>query len=145
MIGIVIGLIVALVLFYACAYTFYEIACMKGHGERKYFWWTFFIPLMGALMVIALPDRGAIENLHTSEDFPVLKLSNEESPFHVSVGPPSIPPIADVPKDDKPVTPVVVAPYSTDTEAQIECPACGRVQRANRTVCWECGAKFNKN
>ena len=57
MIWIIIGVIVALVLFYACANAFYEIACMKGHDERTYFWWTFFVPLLGALMVIALPDR----------------------------------------------------------------------------------------
>ena len=57
MIWIILGVIIALILAYACANTFYEIACMKEHNDRKYFWWTFFVPLMGALMVVALPDR----------------------------------------------------------------------------------------
>ena len=144
MIWIIIGVIVALVLFYACANAFYEIACMKGHDEKKYFWWTFFIPLLGALMVIALPDRVSTKERLTDEAFPVLNLSKKESPLHVSAAVPSAYPTADVSKAEQPASPIEVAPLATDAEDVIECPACGLVQKANRTVCWECGAKFIK-
>ncbi len=53
----VLVLIFALVIGYAAANTFYAIACMKGHNDRKYFWWCFACLPVGALMVIALPDR----------------------------------------------------------------------------------------
>lgn len=36
---------------------FYSVAKMKGHSERKYFWITFFFPIYGMPLVIALPDR----------------------------------------------------------------------------------------
>lgn len=35
----------------------YDIAVMKGHPEKKYFWWCFWMAMLGYLMVIALPDR----------------------------------------------------------------------------------------
>ena len=53
----IISLIIAFILDYAYAKAIYEIACVKGADNRKYFWWTFIMPLFGALMVIALPDR----------------------------------------------------------------------------------------
>ena len=56
-IAVMLTLIVCLLVSYAAANAFYSIACMKGHEERKYFWWTFLAFPIGALMVIALPDR----------------------------------------------------------------------------------------
>ena len=43
---------------------------------------------------------------------------------------------------DAPEAAPVVTPRTTGEDDQIECPACGKLQRANRTVCWGCGAKF---
>lgn len=36
---------------------FSSIAAEKGYVNKKYFWFTFLIPVVGMLMVIALPDR----------------------------------------------------------------------------------------
>ena len=36
---------------------FEKIAEMKGHAGKRYFWWTFFLGLVGMLMVASLPDR----------------------------------------------------------------------------------------
>ncbi len=36
---------------------FQDIAQMKGHDGRGYFWWVLFLGPIGMLMVIALPDR----------------------------------------------------------------------------------------
>lgn len=33
-----------------------RIAEMKGHHEKRYFWITFFLWIVGMLLVIALPD-----------------------------------------------------------------------------------------
>lgn len=52
---------------------------MKGHDERKYFWWTFFVPLLGALMVIALPDRKEMERGESK----VMSLWKSEEPNSV--------------------------------------------------------------
>lgn len=138
----VIIVIITLILSYACANTFYEIASMKGHDEGKYFWWTFFVPLLGALMVIALPDRVSAKARLAAEDSSPHR--KEESPLHVPTAVPSIPPTVDVPEAEHPVSPMMVTPRATGIEAQIECPVCGKLQKADRTVCWKCGAKFNK-
>lgn len=47
----------AIVLAYFIAKEFERIAAMKGHQEKKYFWWTFLLGAVGVAMVIALPDR----------------------------------------------------------------------------------------
>lgn len=36
---------------------FYDIACEKGFYDRRYFWISFLLGIVGYLMVIALPDR----------------------------------------------------------------------------------------
>ena len=46
-----------LVLNYFIAKQFHQIASQKGHPQRKYFWWSFWLGLVGYLMVVALPDR----------------------------------------------------------------------------------------
>ena len=30
-------------------------------------------------------------------------------------------------------------------EGQVKCPSCGYLQKEERSVCWECGAKLNEN
>lgn len=37
---------------------FFEVAQQKGHSENKYFWFCFWLGVIGYLLVIALPDRG---------------------------------------------------------------------------------------
>lgn len=36
---------------------FQEVAEMKGHDEKRYFWLPFLFSVVGYLLVIALPDR----------------------------------------------------------------------------------------
>ena len=36
---------------------FYEIACMKGFRDKRYFWLPFLLGIIGYLLVVALPDR----------------------------------------------------------------------------------------
>lgn len=56
------------------AKTMYEIAVMKGHPKKKYFWWCFWMAMFGYPMVIALPDRiGAQEqNVPGFDELPEL-------------------------------------------------------------------------
>ena len=53
-------LLLALIVFidYKIAMEFVKIADKKGHNGRHYFWWMFWLSVVGYLMVIALPDRG---------------------------------------------------------------------------------------
>lgn len=59
MLSVITLLIVAavLVLDYFIADEFRNIAAKKGFCGRKYFWWSFFLGIVGYLMVVALPDR----------------------------------------------------------------------------------------
>jgi hypothetical protein len=52
----IIAIIIALVIDWIIANAFAEAAELKGHGERKYFWFCFLFGLVGYLLVIALPD-----------------------------------------------------------------------------------------
>ena len=52
----------------------YEIAVMKGHPQKKYFWWCFWMAIFGYQMVIALPDRrGAqAQSVPSADELPEL-------------------------------------------------------------------------
>lgn len=57
---IVLGSIAVIVLWYFVSKEFQRIAEMKGHAEKRYFWWPFFLSVIGMMMVVALPDRRMI-------------------------------------------------------------------------------------
>lgn len=57
---VIVGLLVLVIIIaidWFAAKTMYEIAVMKGHPQKKYFWWCFWMAMFGYPMVIALPDR----------------------------------------------------------------------------------------
>ncbi len=57
---VIVGLLVLAIIIaidWFAAKAMYEIAVMKGHPEKKYFWWCFWMAMFGYPMVIALPDR----------------------------------------------------------------------------------------
>lgn len=51
---VVLGLMIVLIV--NIAKEFASIAEKKGHNGKRYFWWTFWLGVVGMLMVIALPD-----------------------------------------------------------------------------------------
>lgn len=46
-----------IVLAWYVAKEFERIAQKKGHYEKRYFWWSFLVGILGYLMVIALPNH----------------------------------------------------------------------------------------
>ena len=64
----ILVLAVILMIDWFAAKQFHEIAKMKGHPEKKYFWWCFWIGMIGWPMVIALPDRGNTHQKSTGSD-----------------------------------------------------------------------------
>ena len=52
---------------YLIANLFYKIACQKGHQDRKYFHFCFWLGIIGYIMVAALPDR-SIQNGKVSDN-----------------------------------------------------------------------------
>ena len=58
---LIVGVILWFVIAYLIAVEFRTIAEMKGHDGHKYFLWTFWLGLVGMLMVIALPDQAKRE------------------------------------------------------------------------------------
>lgn len=55
---LVLAAIALITLAVSIANEFQRIAEMKGHRERRWFWWCLLLPPVGIPMVIALPDRG---------------------------------------------------------------------------------------
>ncbi len=55
---IIMALLLLVLLNWGISSAFEQIAEMKGHPERKYFWWCFCTGPAGYLMVAALPDWG---------------------------------------------------------------------------------------
>lgn len=53
----VLIIVVYFVIWLLAAQVFEEIAEMKGHNGKRFFWWCFFVGPVGMMMVIALPDR----------------------------------------------------------------------------------------
>ena len=65
---------IGLVISWLAAKRFDEIAQMKGQPPKKYFWWCFWVGMIGWAMVIALPDRAGINQkiADSSDDLPEL-------------------------------------------------------------------------
>lgn len=57
---LIVVVAIALVINGMGATEFCNIARMKGHPDRKYFWWCFLFGVIGWCMVIALPDRSVM-------------------------------------------------------------------------------------
>lgn len=66
--------IVIIVLYWFVAKEFYKIAKMKGHPQKKYFWWCFWVSWFGYMMVIALPDKRSTQtqNIPSIDELPEL-------------------------------------------------------------------------
>ena len=70
---IVLAGVLVLVLDFLVAWEFQKIAMLKGWTSKKFFFYSFFLSLIGYLMVIALPDRGGLaEGSYESSDLPEL-------------------------------------------------------------------------
>lgn len=54
---IICAFVLLIVLAVYIANRFSDVAAMKGHTERKYFWICLWLGWIGYLLVIALPDR----------------------------------------------------------------------------------------
>ena len=63
--------ILAVLLQWVIAKEFFVAANAKGYHERKYFWFCFYLSLVGYLLIIALPNRGESDSI-VSEELPEL-------------------------------------------------------------------------
>ena len=62
-----------LVLDYFVAREFHMAAAMKGWASKKYFFFAFFLTVVGYLLILALPDRGSTSaGSFESRDLPEL-------------------------------------------------------------------------
>ena len=57
LLGILVAAGLLIYLLICIAKEFQHIAAMKGHPEKRWFWWTLFLGMIGMLMVVALPDN----------------------------------------------------------------------------------------
>lgn len=153
MVYFVIGLIIGLLVLFFVAGEFQEIAEMKGHESRRYFWWTFLTGVPGMLMVIALPNLNVMVPA-AGNARPQTYVPTPSTPAAPAARPAPAPapaariapapvgadrtparkPIAQGTK--KPVTPVLL------DDGREKCPYCLCIQRAGRSLCMDCGSPF---
>lgn len=133
--AIILVIIIILLVSFFVANRFYEIACMKGHYDRAFFWYTFLLFPIGALMVIALPDRKvSVASVQVPFSSKVSKSAHEK------VVPDKLTATFDVPAGSK-TTEQPIA-HVEQTDDMMTCSLCGCVQKTGRRICWSCGAKF---
>lgn len=129
-----LGIVIALVIDYFIAKKFSDIAEMKGHEGNTYFWFTFWLGLVGMLMVIALPEK----EVYDKKSLPSFSL-----PLQPVEAPRCEPSVKQTP---------ITEPQNNDNKKHVTaeivdgnkvCPNCKLSQRANRTICWQCGAIFD--
>lgn len=126
---------------YLIANEFYVIAQDKGYPRKKYLWLPFFLGPIGYLLVVALPDHSGFA--------PTYNEASKETPpkndFEATPRPTSAVPVDTKVTPVSATVPVVakVTPVSVSNEC-ICCPICGQSQPADRNVCWNCGAKFER-
>lgn len=65
---IIAGVILVIVVDWYIADLFREIAKMKGHSSKEYFWVCFWFGAVGYLAVIALPDRSDVKTHSVATD-----------------------------------------------------------------------------
>ena len=63
----IIALVVGIWIAWYVAKQFEEAAQKKGHDQTKYFWLCFLLGAIGYLLVIALPDRGGVQQAVSDE------------------------------------------------------------------------------
>ena len=130
---IILGVIIALIVGNIIASEFRKIAEQKGYDGEKYFWYTFLFGICGMLMVVALPDKNSARNATKTdrEDaLPTVSSEPKEEPIVQAQG------MSDVNRGETPVDAVICDDVK-------RCPKCGRLQRLDRSVCWNCGQQFN--
>ena len=70
---LIVACLALLVLDFFVAREFYLAAATKGWASKKYFFFAFFLTVIGYLMIIALPDRGSVSaGSYESRDLPEL-------------------------------------------------------------------------
>ena len=86
---IVIGSLIMLAVWYLISQEFYKAAEAKGFPQKKYLWITFFFGALGALLVVALPDRGntavvrqPVPNTNSIKNAETVKKENAEPNFN---------------------------------------------------------------
>ncbi|MBQ7974107.1 MAG: hypothetical protein IJ300_00250 [Clostridia bacterium] len=61
--GILAVITVVICVWYLAATELAKIAADKGYNDKKYFWWTFWLPMVGISLIIAMPNRKGTERI----------------------------------------------------------------------------------
>ena len=70
---LIVACLALLVLDFFVAREFYLAAATKGWASKKYYFFAYFLNVIGYLMIIALPDRGSVSaGSYESRDLPEL-------------------------------------------------------------------------
>lgn len=141
-----LGIVIAIIIAFVVASEFATIANEKGYEGTKYFWYTLFLGMIGALMVIALPDRNSkINNVNNSKN-----IDNEKNDGISNLGNNVLPKTKEKSenvKNDSESTSVSTRKNTTFKITQnntIVCSSCGYEQPIGRAVCWKCGSRFSQ-
>ena len=72
----ILGVAIVLIIDYVIAKKFADIAEMKGHEGKTYFWFTFLFSVVGMLMVFSLPNITESKASNTSLDSSPTQFAN---------------------------------------------------------------------
>ncbi len=143
---LILGIVVGLVICFIAALEFAAIASEKGYDDAKYFWYPFLLGIIGMLIIIALPDRGAkynvvYENNNKTNSFDCQNVSNKNDAVYSDnkeIEKEEIKTSKDA--ENEKIMPV----KAILKDGQKVCPSCGKVQNSDRKKCWDCGQVFEE-
>ncbi len=135
MLLVIIGILIYLVIAAVIAAEFADIAQMKGHAGKKYFWYTFLFGPAGMLMVIALPY------IKVEVKAPAAA-ANAAQPVNMQRSVQKELPVKKPEKRDNDVNGSAEPAKAMVVNGENVCPKCGLSQKADRRVCWSCGQRF---
>lgn len=138
---IIAGIIFLIAHILICS-VFSQIAELKGWEKTKYFWLCLFGGIMGALLVIALPNE---EGLTKKKEQPLNQTTDVDDSTSLDLNTDNGTNHKQSPELGKKEDASPVRPIKTEERGAIKCPLCGTIQYSGHTSCEHCGVQFIKN
>ncbi len=131
-------LMVIVIVHLIVSFLFQTIANNKGHTGYGYFFLVFFFGAIAAAYIASLPDLVLVQRVEQLEK--ALRQFSKDDKLKEEKGKPKVFAQGNIDVDDQPAS----IPQKANREGYIVCDKCGQEQRENRSVCFKCGAKFEK-
>jgi hypothetical protein len=127
---IIVVIIIMLIVIFIVALKVQRIAEMKGHNEKCYFHYSFWLGIIGTCYCL---DRKIIpqkdDNFISYNNQPTSPVASKQLEKNNNIQQ----------DDENKHTNQMV---SIDEKGNVKCPKCNLEQNGDRNVCWNCGCRF---